>query len=241
MVGTLALICSAVLLIRVSQKEKPENKPEQDLTVTNEPSKQKPLSEEDVLVTAVSNAELSVYYDSIQEIRNDSAAVVYGEVTDYSFEVNNTYIYTMLKVRVIDSLYGPLSAGTELNVYKGGGHVLIKDYIHSYNSAEDRSSARNMALFKDLSEEEINSKFISAIPDGYFTPNEGDRAVFFLVNKKSMNHTYDITGSWQGEYREIQSGRFRKPLIVNEMSSEEELNASRICTFEELKEQINTE
>jgi len=196
----------------------------------------KPLSSDEVLFTAQGTGETAYYYETIEELTESSDYVVYGEVTDFTFNVKNTIIYTLENVRVIEPLFGNVNAGTQISVHKMGGYILARDFIDSHDTYEERVGERNGRLFKNVSDEEINTKYIGQIPEGYFSPDIGERSVFFLKKKKNSENTYGLTGGCeQGEFIEITDGVLRYPGVENELSQFE--NHTTV-TYEELKEQI---
>ena len=55
---------------------------------------------------------------------------------------------------------GDVNKGEEINIFKMGGYAKIKDYIDSYEE-EYREQARNFAGFNNLTEKDIETKYVS--------------------------------------------------------------------------------
>jgi len=77
--------------------------------------------------------EYAVYYESLEEIAEDSEAIVRGKTTALEyFVVDNGIIWTKQTFLVEENLYGDIAAGQSVNIYRMGGRVPIEDYLASY-------------------------------------------------------------------------------------------------------------
>lgn len=231
----LAVIC---LLIPVSMGMGRNDETQETAIQTG--SRQKPVSAEECLSVGTGLVEVDYLYETMEQKLGDSDYAVYCEVVDYGFYVDGTYIYTLEKVRVLEPLYGDITAGKELTVYKGGGYMIAKDYIHySYDNEEDRIRERNSKLFSGCSDEELETKFIGMIPEGYFSPEIGERKILFLYRSENFEDTYELTGgSIQGEINEITDGQLKSYSFHNELEDPEILEKIQTIPLEEYKQWI---
>lgn len=169
--------------------------------------------EEDVIISATGVLDTTSTYGSIDALMADADAVVYAEAATYSYSVNNGSVSTVICARVLDSLYGDLQTGDEFYVTRMGGYVSLKDYFASYEE-QYRDQVRNSTAFADLSDEDIETKYISFFPEGEVDTQSGDRSVFFLYedeNAPDNSPSYYRVGTYEGEYVELSTGDFKVP------------------------------
>lgn len=126
------------------------------------------------------------------------------------YTVENGSVSTDETVQVIDNLYGDVNKGEEINIFKMGGYAKIKDYIDSYEE-EYREQARNFAGFNNLTEKDIETKYVSFLPQGEVDTDVGDKAVYFLKKREDESGLYERIGAYEGEYVELSNGEFKVP------------------------------
>lgn len=167
----------------------------------------------------------------------DSDIVIYGEITDYQIKVEegSGTIYTLETIRVLEPLYGDIQTDSVITLLETGGCALIRDYIDSFVTEEERLAKRTGRLLGGLSDEEIETKYITQIPEGYYYPETGARSVLFLKANDFMDGTYMITGCWQGKYRESENGVMIRPNTSSCLSGSEETGSLQTVSFEDLK------
>lgn len=164
----------------------------------------------EVAVDAAGMAEMDVSYNTIQELMADADYVVYAEIENYKYAVESGSVSTNETVRVIDSLYGNIKEGEEISVFKMGGYVKIQDYINSYEE-EFREQVKNSSTFENLTEDDIQNKYISFLPEGEVDTDVGDKAVYFLKKREDESGLYERIGAYEGEYVELSNGEFKVP------------------------------
>lgn len=182
-----------------------------------------------IIQTMKGYPEMDIQFTSDADRKNGSEMVIYGEVENYSFEASGGMIFTVREVRIIETLAGSIETGEIVRVREQGGVCLIKDFIASIHN-QDRLGFLKGNVFKELTDEEINTCYIEYIEDGYFYPQVGDRSVLFLTPTSSGNNQYWITDGWFGEYKEIRNNTF--------CSTPGPLEGNREYTYDELKEKL---
>lgn len=191
-----------------------------------------------VIETVQSTFEISYFYQTTEELANDSELIVYGEVEDCSFYVHNGTVYNTRKIKIIETFKGQVEEGELISVYDIGGKCRITDFINSYETADLREYWSDY-MSKYHTKDEINTCFIQDIPDGYFTPEQGDRSILFLKARSAENRLFERTGGWQGEYTEVENGLFRGPSTVSEISDQEEIKQIKTVSYDELKNMLS--
>lgn len=167
-------------------------------------------SEEDVIIGAAGTAETAVSYGSIDNLLAEAEVVVYGEAKSYTYSVEDGSVSTIETVEVLDCLYGDMEQGDEISVFKMGGYARLKDYFDSYEE-QFRDQVRNSIPFADLSDEEIEGKYIFFQPTGDVNTDVGNKSVFFLKKSDTQEDIYNRIGSYEGEYVELSNGDFKVP------------------------------
>ena len=98
-------------------------------------------------------------------LEDDDGIFTTADIWHYKYAVESGSVSTNETVRVIDSLYGNIKEGEKISVFKMGGYVKIQDYINSYEE-EFREQVKNSATFENLTEDDIQNKYISFLPEG---------------------------------------------------------------------------
>ena len=95
------------------------------------------------------------------------------------------------------------------------------------------------SFYSTWTEEELETKYRAEVPEGYYYPEIGDRAVYCLKPKEKMEGIYRVTAGWMGKYREIEDGILAKPSTDNSVTNPEGLpGIDGTIPYEELKQQI---
>lgn len=165
---------------------------------------------DEVAVNAAEMWDVETSYGSIQDLMSEAECVVYAEVKKLEYTVEDGSVSTDETVQVIDNLYGDVNKGEEINIFKMGGYAKIKDYIDSYEE-EYREQARNFAGFNNLTEKDIETKYVSFLPQGEVDTDVGDKAVYFLKKREDESELYERIGAYEGEYVELSNGEFKVP------------------------------
>lgn len=163
-----------------------------------------------LLFNAAGMWDVETSYGSIQDMMSEAECVVYAEVKKLEYTVEDGSVSTDETVQVIDNLYGDVNKGEEINIFKMGGYAKIKDYIDSYEE-EYREQARNFAGFNNLTEKDIETKYVSFLPQGEVDTDVGDKAVYFLKKREDESELYERIGAYEGEYVELSNGEFKVP------------------------------
>ncbi|MDO4415825.1 MAG: hypothetical protein Q4C20_12190 [Erysipelotrichaceae bacterium] len=111
----------------------------------------------------------------------------------------------------------------------------VKDFLNAFETEDERRGYRE-AFFGKLTDEELNTKYYSEIPEGYYYPEIGDRAVYCVKHSAVMQDAYYPIGEWQGIFREAEEGALWKPDNSSSLTSPKEAHANGTITYEELKE-----
>ncbi len=225
----IALTCISALLAGCTAEAAAENND----------SKQMP-AEEDIIVSGGGSPDLIEHFNGTADMLSKCDAVIYGEVTDFEMAAaeGSGFIHTLETIHVIESLYGDAEEGTDIRLNETGGYALAIDTINAFATEEERRIHREF-MFDKLSDEELNTKYVAEVPDGYYYPEIGDRAVYCLKWLEGYEGIYRISGGWQGKYREIEDGVLVKPNISNSVTNPEgKADTAETITYEQLKEEI---
>lgn len=242
----LSLLFSMMLYVGcgTADKKEKQNAVESDNTDVDFQSPRP--DKEDVAVSANGVSDNVSSYGSIDALMADADAVVYGEAYTYCYMVENGTVYTIVTVRVLDSLYGDLQEGDEFTVFRSGGYVRLKDYLQSYEE-QFQEQVRNSTAFADISDEDIETKYISFFPDGEVDTWCGDKSIFFLQKSGKGATNYYRVGSYEGEYVELSTGDFKVPGMesydeVDNAAMEDSLESdglsSCIISWDEIVDQV---
>ena len=203
---------------------------------------------EDIVIFGEGNADHKYHFESMEDRLEVSEAVIYGEVTDFTIfpAEGNGVAQTLETVHIIETLYGE-AGGTEIKLLKMGGYVTLADYINAHKTEEERQAYRESEGFAELSDEELKTKYISFIPEGYYYPEIGDKGVYCLIPVPEIDadvpwsetdHVYWAAGSWQGTYRETDDGVFVRPNNSSILTDPDGTYPAKTVTYDELKEEI---
>lgn len=177
------------------------------------------------------------HYSTMADMIQASDAVIYGEVTDYYFTQHMQQILNVETIRVIESLYGDLAREDEITVADLGGYIPLDVYCSEhpgYKEIRDRYGK----LLGDYTPEERSTKYAGFIPEGFFSPETGEKTVLFVKKTEESDHYYIIGGALQGRYTEVNDGLLRTPTPQNDLSAESLVDAHPHISYEELKAEI---
>jgi len=179
------------------------------------------------------------HFEKPQDYRNLSDAIVYGEIADFEMIVSKSgFIHTLETIHVIETLHGDIEPGSDVQLMETGGYALAKDILNVFSDELTRKVYRENFM-SYLSDEEIETKYIAEVPDGYYYPEIGRRAVYCLKEKENREGIYRVTAGWMGTFREVEDGIFAKPSTDNSINNPERAAGfDGTITYEELKEQI---
>ncbi|MDO5100076.1 MAG: hypothetical protein Q4D52_00705 [Eubacteriales bacterium] len=191
---------------KVEKKEEPSSKQvEQSKRVAYHPTK------EEIIYANVDGgqADRVERYGSLQEVGTASEMIVLGEVIGIEYDVwPDGGIHTIETIRVEEVLSGSAQVGDEIQFRHGGGYALAKDYLAACDK-EARELAK-MIFLKDVSEEEMQTKYLSEYWSGEKDSYAGDRSIYCF--KKSSNTTfpeaYTRTNGRDSEFVQTKDGRF---------------------------------
>ncbi len=79
---------------------------------------------------------------------------------------------------------------------------------------------------------------MSEVPEGYYYPEIGERAVFCIKQSTVSEGEYAVAGSWQGIYRETEDGVLATPGTSSSLTDPERKYSGETITYEDLKNQI---
>ena len=122
-------------------------------------------SDDQIAISGYGAAETDISYNSIAQLKTEAETIIYGEVKDYHYEIDNGSVYTIETVEVLESLYGSVEKGDSIQIFKVGGYVTLEDYINSFGD-ESKEEVRNMVMFANYTDEEIKEKYMKQFPDG---------------------------------------------------------------------------
>lgn len=202
-------------------------------------SDKKTPAKEDMIINASGSGDLMEWIHSTKDYVTNSDLIVYGEISDFEMQVSETsgFIHTLETVHIIETLYGDVKAGSNVLINDFGGYALIKDIINAFETEEERRGYRE-AAFGYLTDEELDTKYLSEVPEGYYYPEIGARGVYCLKLIVGTDDMYRIVGAWQGKFREIEEGVLAKPNTSSSLSDPEESLSNGTITYEELKAKI---
>lgn len=203
-------------------------------------SEKKTPAKEDIVVSGSGISDLTIRIHSFADLRTQSDAIIYGEVSDFEMAPTEEsgFVYTLETIHVIETLQGDLKPGTDIILREDGGYVPVIDFINAFTTEEERSGYRE-AFFGKLSDEELNTKYYAEVPEGYYYPEIGERAVYCLKHSSVLKDAYYTTGAWQGRFREVEEGVFVKPNNSSSLSDPEDALVNGTITYEELKEELH--
>ena len=146
---------------------------------------------EDIIVSAGGSADLIEWIHSYDEYRGKCDAIVYGEVSDFEMTPaeSSEFIYTVETIHVIKTLYEDIEEGSDFSLREDGGYVPVKDFLNAFETEDERRGYRE-AFFGKLTDEKLNTKYYSEIPEGYYYPEIGDRAVYCVKHSSVMQDAY---------------------------------------------------
>lgn len=113
-----------------------------------------------VIETQTFAPELAIYYENLDEIAENSEAIVKGKTTEIEyFVVENGIIWTKQIFLVEESLCGDIDIGQYIHIYRMGGNISLEDYIASYPEiAQDEMQKRYKQYnSKDLIKQVFNN------------------------------------------------------------------------------------
>ena len=210
-------------------------------TSQNALNSKKTPAPEDIFMSGTGSGELIEIFNSVEDRVKSSDAIIYAEVADFEMvpEKGSGFVHTIETLHIIETLYGDLEPDSEITVDELGGYVLIKDFLDAFETEMERSGFRE-GWFGKLSDEELGTKYFAEVPEGYYYPEIGDRAVYCVKKRlSSTEEIYYVAGAWQGEYREMNEGLLVWPnSINNSLTDPEKKFAPRTIQYDELKEQI---
>lgn len=208
-------------------------------TSANTPADKKTPAKEDIIMSGSGQYDAAEGFADFKDLVAAGDVIVYGEVKDFEMlipEGANT-INTMETIHVIETLYGDIETGADLQLMENGGYLLINDYLDSLDE-ELRQIKLSFPEFAELTDDEKKTKYISMIPEGYYYPEIGDRAVYILKLSDNMDNVYRKTGGWAGKYREVEEGILAIPGNNSSLTDPEGTAQNGTVSYEELKEQI---
>lgn len=194
---------------------------------------------EDMFVSGGGIGDLIHPFETFEDRLTYSDAIVYGEVTDfemYSEEIS-AFIGTFETIHVIETLYGDIEPGTDIILREDGGYVHVRDYINAFVTEEERTGYRE-GMFGRLTDEELDTKYISEVPEGYYYPEIGDRAVYCLKHSEKIEGVFFTPGGYQGKYRELEDGLLAAPSSTNSITDPDKTYRYITIRYDDLKEKI---
>lgn len=128
-------------------------------------------------------------YESVDELTNASNTIIKGEVEEAKSYFDFGGIYTDVKIKITNNLYGNLKIGDEITVRVNGGNL----------EGEDAKAFRIQSMEEDgMKCDDVSSKEITEVADGLENFKKGNELIFFLNNYKDK---YYLTGSHQGRFK----------------------------------------
>lgn len=116
-------------------------------------------------------------YNSLQEVGAASEMIVLGEVIGIEYDVwPDGGIHIIETIRVEEVLSGSAQAGDEIQFRHGGGYALAKEYLAACD--EEARELAKMIFLKDVSEEEMETKYLSEYWSGEKDSYAGDRSIY---------------------------------------------------------------
>lgn len=208
-------------------------------TSRNAQNNKKTPAQEDIFMSGTGSSELIEVFNSVEDRVKSSDAIVYAELTDFEMtpEKGSGFVHTIETIHIIETLYGDLEPDSEITVDVYGGYVLIKDFLDAFETEMERTGFRE-GWFGKLSDQELGTKYFAEVPEGYYYPEIGERAVYCVKHLSNPDEGYYIAGDWQGKYREMKEGLLVWPNINNSLIDPEKKFAPRSIYYDELKEQI---
>lgn len=203
-------------------------------------------AKEDVLMGAAGAAEMDVSYGTIESLMQDAELVVYAEAKDFKYVVENGSVSTDETIQVLECLYGDVEEGEEITIFKMGGYAKLQEYFDSYEE-EFREQVRNSMAFANLTDEEVETKYISFFPDGEVDTDVGSKSVYFLRKSDVGEGMYERVGAYEGEYVELSNGDYKIPgmetydELENAITADtEDMQGLENCmiSWDEIKEQM---
>ena len=196
-------------------------------------------AKEDIIVTGGGVTDLMVNFEKFEDCLTYSDAIIYGEISDFETAATpgSGFIYTLQKIHVLETLYGDIEADQDIMLREVGGYVLINDFLNAFDIEEEKQGYRT-GMFGHLSDQELAEKYVSEVPEGYYYPEIGERAVFCIKQSNVSEGEYAVAGSWQGIYRETEDGVLATPGTSSSLTDPERKYSGETITYEDLKNQI---
>lgn len=145
----------------------------------------------EIVTTEYFAAEMAKYYQDIDELKEDSIAVVSGECIAWeSFISSDDIVWTKETFRVDETLYGEIEPDSEIEIYIMGGVITIKDYLDSYGGYFKDEVNSNYKNYKD-------DDLISFVYGDGQLPEVGRQEVIFL-QEDDIHDGYFRTGAYMG-------------------------------------------
>lgn len=205
----------------------------------NNPAEKKTPAKEDFISIGSGSPDIAVHFETFEDRLTLSDTIIYGEVIDYEMYASegSGLIFTRETIHVIETLYGEAEEGTDLQLLEMGGYVLVKDVIDA-QSTDLQKKIKREDWFGNLSDEEVETKYLGEVPDGYYFPEIGDRAVYCLKHHTNREGVYALTGSYFGKYREMEDGVLALPSMGSSLSDPDKTASEGTISYEELKQKI---
>lgn len=154
----------------------------------------RPVSSEtsgEIVATEYFAAEMAKYYQSIEELREDSIAVVSGECMAWeSFVSADDVVWTKETFRIDEVLYGDMASDSEIDIYMMGGVVTVEDYLDSYGGYFKEAVTNNYKKYND-------HDLVSFVYGDGQLPEVGRKEVVFLT-EDDIHGGYFRTGAYMG-------------------------------------------
>ena len=191
------------------------------------------------IVAGTGMSELREQFERFTDQMGLSEAIVYGEISDFEIIISKAgFLHTLETIHVIETLYGDIKPGSYVQLWETGGYAHPIDIINNFSNELDRKVFRE-SFYSTWTDEELETKYRAEVPEGYYYPEIGDRAVYCLKPKEKMEGIYRVMAGWMGKYREIEDGILAKPSTDNSVTNPEGLpGIDGTIPYEELKQQI---
>ena len=164
----------------------------------------------------------------IDEMRQNSTSIVEAEILSVEYMSVEGFPITKLVLKILTSLEGDLKENEQIELYKDGGYVPLKEFIEYFG---DPTDVQNMTP-EEIDATLLHYKFEDA------DPVVGEVAVYFLDKSERSfipEGAYERVCGNYGVLKKTEEGKYRH----HNMGSSETNREYDDLTLEEIKEEIN--
>lgn len=190
--GMLLLAISISSIVGCNAKDTAVNNQDKNIVSSNEEVNNKV---EDTLPTADMSGKLVNYYETLDQINNDSELVVMGTIIENEYVEYSDLTFTLSKFKIDKVVKGDVNIGDIIKVLQTGGISTVKSDETNVKSFEDPEEVEKYLKANSGRKYEITIEGVNVL-------KESDSAVLLLQKYDGpiTKDSYVCTGDFQGRF-----------------------------------------